>query len=650
MFTVVIAEKQLLKDIGDYDKLLGYMYDKKQVAFCEWHAEKKDFNAVVPQLQSLIYKKDQWRAIVICDESMLTQDNPFDYVNYSVINGAVNDEERHKKTLALYEKAVENSLVKLTARLCPKPIVTAEFGADAPIQLQRYQIEINKKIELWNSVINEDDTTFVYPCELLCIARRTCDNIKRKVDDVWSEHQELEYSRFYEYNMYFDNMRYLVFDMLDKKNVEYKWDYFRFLMTILTVANNQTPRGCLSPNRIYRLSCEYNRKNIQHIISSYDKKLENTEQYIRNEIKQLELVPPQYMSEEETERLFDESIEIIRDRSFNSSETDCFVDETIPGIATDMPHKEMTYWSVAYRKSCEGVNNILKAARRMLKRSTVTVQGRSVADSKCEKLLQEFQQEDIIEYAQKSEKLLMDNQPESIYDVDEQFELMEMQNNIIRESISKRMTLINTLLISIAILFVVALGGLPYVIQCVRNESSVNLMTIAIYGGLLGSVFVAILVILLVFRHKLVVKFREYNDIMNSFVARVDNTNVEYSVYLSRICNLMRAYSVIDRDKYNFALSFNRVQMMKKHIADIRCEREIINEMMGQFIVSYGDWMDNFDEYFEYNYVTLRKHNYPMVNNELTSKKIMYMQAGNYTVVVGGMLDKIAIEREELYD
>jgi len=651
VFTVVIAEKQLLKDISDNDKLLGYMYDKTQVAFCEWHAEKNNFNSAVPQLQNLVYKKEQWRAVVICDESLLTRDNPFDYVDYyPVIKGVTDDAERHKQTLMLYEKAMDNPLVKLTARLCPKPVVTAEYDEEAPVQLQRYQTEINKKLELWNGLISEDDLTFVYPSELLCIARRTCDNEKRKVDDVWGEHHELSYSRFYEYNMYFDNMRYLVFDMLDKKNVEYKWDYFRFLMTILTVANNTTPRGCLSPNRIYKLSSEFSRHNVQYIISGYDKKLDNTEQFILNEIKQLELIPPQYMTEDETDRLFDERIDVLKDRAYSISESDCYVDDKVPGITTDKPRSESGYWTEAFEKSYDAVQRILKASRRMLKRATGTVSEKCVADSKCEKLLEEFQQEDIIEYAQRNEIMLMENQPESIYDVDEQFELMEKHNEVVRDNISKRMTSLNTLLLSVVILFIVALGGLPYIISCLKTDEIMKPMTLAIYAGLLGSVFIAVIIILLIFRHRLVVKFREYNSIMKSFVERVDNTNVDYSVYLSRICNLMRAYSIIDRDKYNLALSFNKIQMMKKHIADIRGEREVIRDIMGQFIVPYGTSMDEYTDYFEYDFVTLRRYSYPMVNSALTSKKIVYMQNGNYAVVSGGLLDKVTVEREELYD
>jgi len=273
-----------------------------------------------------------------------------------------------------------------------------------------------------------------------------------------------------------------------------------------------------------------------------------------------------------------------------------------------------------------------------------------VADSKCEKLLEEFQQEDIIEYAQRNEIMLMENQPESIYDVDEQFELMEKHNEVVRDNISKRMTSLNTLLLSVVILFIVALGGLPYIISCLKTDEIMKPMTLAIYAGLLGSVFIAVIIILLIFRHRLVVKFREYNSIMKSFVERVDNTNVDYSVYLSRICNLMRAYSIIDRDKYNLALSFNKIQMMKKHIADIRGEREVIRDIMGQFIVPYGTSMDEYTDYFEYDFVTLRRYSYPMVNSALTSKKIVYMQNGNYAVVSGGLLDKVTVEREELYD
>ena len=50
MFTVVIAEKQLLDDIKNYGRLLDSLIDKDNTTFCEWHTEEDSFQKAVPKL------------------------------------------------------------------------------------------------------------------------------------------------------------------------------------------------------------------------------------------------------------------------------------------------------------------------------------------------------------------------------------------------------------------------------------------------------------------------------------------------------------------------------------------------------------------------------------------------------------------------
>ena len=70
-------------------------------------------------------------------------------------------------------------------------------------------------------------------------------------------HVNHQYNRFYDWNMYFDKMRYLVFDILPKENRRYEVDYIRFLSVLLLLANNELPPDGLRPNLVYTLDCHH---------------------------------------------------------------------------------------------------------------------------------------------------------------------------------------------------------------------------------------------------------------------------------------------------------------------------------------------------------------------------------------------------------
>ena len=68
---------------------------------------------------------------------------------------------------------------------------------------------------------------------------------------------EQQYRRFPDWNLYFDKMRYLVFDLPPENYQEaYPFDYLRLLSSLMLLAGQEIPGGCLRPGRLYRLECE----------------------------------------------------------------------------------------------------------------------------------------------------------------------------------------------------------------------------------------------------------------------------------------------------------------------------------------------------------------------------------------------------------
>lgn len=78
MFTVVIAEKNHIDAIREYDIFLKPLIEKSDVHFCEWRPEEDTLTFAVPKLREVVGNREEWRAIVVCDERGLREKNPFD--------------------------------------------------------------------------------------------------------------------------------------------------------------------------------------------------------------------------------------------------------------------------------------------------------------------------------------------------------------------------------------------------------------------------------------------------------------------------------------------------------------------------------------------------------------------------------------------
>lgn len=650
VFTVVIAEKRVLDDIDEYWALLGFLTDENKAAFCEWHTEKDYFHDMVPQLFKAIKKKEKWRAVIVCTEENLREVNPFDYVKYNEDLTVKEEELLHKRKMEIYDSAIHNPLVKLVARLSKWPSVTAPPDLNVDDGFKYYQEEMKKKLSLWESLVKDDDTKIQLPAELLCIARRTADCLSEKVRDTWNTCLEMQYSRFYDYNLYFDNMRYLVFDIADKKHVEYHYDYLRFLAAILIVANNETPRGCLSPGRIYRIDVESDKYELQKIVSRYDRKLAATREMLQNVIRQMQAKPIVYMSDEEIKSVFNMKINVERDDKFILNSEKCLADEKMPGIATDIPHNESAYWKKFYEESNAAFHKMLKSARRMVKRATQSVLPKTIVDDSSDKMLEEFQVEDIREFTEREERALMQKQPESLYDIRCYEEQMKNKGEEIKSIIETRLKMMPIILLSISIIFITFLGSVPFLYHNFETDGELRSIPLILVYIFVIVIAVAVFIILCILRHKLVRKFKEYNKIMVWITNRIEQSNEDYSEYLSCICNLMRANSIIERDAHNLLMGYSKLQLLKKHAADIQCEQETLNEILGQYIRNDTSDGSIDEEYYDYNYAVNKKYKYPLPGLELPPKRIVYMQEGNYALVSLYFINRIIVKREELYD
>jgi len=92
---------------------------------------------------------------------------------------------------------------------------------------------------------------------------------------------------FTDRNMYFDKMRFMVFDVLPETHQNFRTDFIRFLATILILASNPVPGSAMQPRRLYCLDTKTDDTPLCTLITSYDKKLAATAEIIDNEMEKI---------------------------------------------------------------------------------------------------------------------------------------------------------------------------------------------------------------------------------------------------------------------------------------------------------------------------------------------------------------------------
>ena len=336
MYTVIITEQEHIDCIREYSLFLEPFMNKTQFALCPWNPkESGSLKESVPNLDEIVAHREEWRAIIICEEKGLEKKNPFNVIDYQepIWEGEEKEslEEYFTRRIqvkrAAYQEAAQEPLVKLVTRLCEDPTVTKRENSNTDgymyteetklefsykmksltreeLEYQEYRECVNYKKELREQIRGNESLMSAYPKEILCIAKRHHEDMDYELQCIWSEHDERNYTRFYDWNLYFDKMRYLIFDIDEKARLSYRYNYIRFLLSITLIAGNELPIGCLQPNRVYTLYCDTNVNVMTELLSLYDMKLSATIDAIQAEISEIRTRKIDSLTDDEVEKIF----------------------------------------------------------------------------------------------------------------------------------------------------------------------------------------------------------------------------------------------------------------------------------------------------------------------------------------------------------
>lgn len=696
MFTVLIAEKEHIDAIRQENKLFFEPFlESKELAFCYWDPAGQNLQDSVPGLLDAVGRRKDWRAVIInnCTIKSSKNRNPFDVVDHSALDALVAPDRQpgEKETLegwenswkeyydvlttekeAVYKSALEKPFQKLATWLCFRPedyilndvkekqdvhdwamemIGRDDLKPSVKLELlerDQYKRELRLKENLRRAFVADDYLNIAYPTEVHCISLRSAENNYFDPDAYWTIHQDSEYSTFADRNMYFDRMRFMVFDMLSPTHRNFRTDYIRFLATVLIFISNPVPGSAMQARRLYQLEAETDDAPLCTIVTSYDRKLAATYDVIENEIDKIRGEIPGELTDKAAEALFctPKDVAVMLDESCDPEKV---LAEKDYGLFFDKPEDEFHKWNRDYRTSEKALAYIAKQQMRSVRKSVSQLHASSEVTDVNISRLTPLQIDDIREYTDAAEDEMVASIPPDLTDTSQYTERMAKEAEKVKKAISRRMTRKTTVILSAICLALYLVCFLPFLFVNGGTAQTVS-TAIVLSLGMCGVLAVIMLVSLFFLRSSVTNAVRAYNNMACDLINEIQASMKRFSKYLSASCNVRRGHAVQNYAQKNLDEYTKSIRIRKKHQEDIRKRR-------AQLVEGYGDYFGDrtfCDETmcrpYDYDFDQKTEYAYPAPFLAGDCRQIEFISNGNMVTVPSSYVKRILVRMEGIYE
>ena len=696
LFTVLIAEKQHIDAIQQKNRLFFEPFlGNKELAFCQWNPEGQCLEDAAPGLMDAVGRQKKWRAVILnpYNEELLKARNPFDIVDQSALKALTVPEQQPESEDSLeswesawktyyesltgikeemYRSALEYPLQKLSTWLCYEPEdfilneveekkdvhdwAMEQIGRDTmkpsarleAMERDQYKCELRMKELIRKEFIDGKGLNIAHPTEFQCISIRTAESSFFDPDSFWNVRSENEYSLFAERNMYFDKMRFMVFDLFPTTHRDYRTDYIRFLVSVLIFASNQAPSSAIQPRRLYQLEVKTDDTPLWTLVTSYDRKLVATTEVIQNEMDKIRSEIPGNLTDKDVERILaaPKDVTVVLDESCNPEKI--YVDKDY-GLSCDCPENEFHKWNRSYDISKNALSYIVKQQSRAVRKSVGQAQLSSTMLDVDVSRLTQLQIEDIREYTNNLENEMVECLPPDITDMSKYTERLEDYSKEVKKVIKRRMTKQTTLILGAAMVGVYLLCYLPFIIL---NGGSSKMLTtaISVAGIMIGLLAIIMFVTLFCLRMSIRNAIRNYNDTAKNIMNEILTSLQKFSKYLSASCNVRRGYAIQryankQLDEYTMSL-----RIRQKHLEDLRKKRAYLLEEYRDYFGDKTYCDETMARPYEYDFNQRVEYEYPAPYLAGDTRQMEFMSSGNHVTVPSSYIKSIFVRMEEIYE
>ncbi len=695
LFTVLIAEKEHIDAIQQDNKLFFEPFlENKDIAFCYWNPAGQTLSESVPGLLDTVGRRKDWRAVIInpCTETSIKSRNPFDVVDKSPISTITapapqpTSEETMEEweiawktyydTLETVKKAVcqsalEYPLQKLSTWLCFQPedyilndVREKQDVHDWALEMIGRDLKPSTRLEQWErnqyknelrmketvrrEFIADNRLNIAHPTEVHCISIRTAESSFFDPDAYWNIRQESAFSTFADRNMYFDKMRFMVFDLLPRTHRNFRTDYIRFLASVLIFVSNPVPASAMQARRLYDLEAEADDTPLCTMVTSYDKKLSATADVIEGEMEKIRSEIPSKLNDKMAEALFctPNDISVLLEDAWDSEKV--FADKDY-GLFYDSPENEYHKWNRDYQASEKALASIAKQQMRSIRKSVAQSHMASeVADVNISRLTP-FQLDDIREYTDAAENEMVASIPADITDLSRYTASLSEESETIKKKISHRMTKKTTLILSAICIGLFVICFLPFLFSN-RGTPATTTTALVLSGGMLLILAVIMLVTLLVMRTSVVKAVKSYNNLAHTILNEIHGSMKQFSKYLSSFCNVRRGHSVQYQAEKDVDVYTKSLRIRKKHQEDIRKKRAYLAEDYRDYFGDRSFCDETMSRPYDYDFDQKAEYAYPAPFLAGDFRQIEFISNGNFVTVPSSYITRISVRMEGIYE
>ena len=696
MFTVLIAEKEHIDAIQQENRLFFEPFlENKELAFCPWNPEGQSLEDSVPGLLDAVGRHKEWRAVIVncCKGDMLKARNPFDIVDYSALSSfeapeqrPVTDDSRKvweaewnaynerltEEKEKIYQDALTYPLQKLSTWLCyiPENYILNDVQERQDVQewameqigtgmlkpsvwlehteRDQYKRELRLKEHVRRTFAGEHRLNVAHPKEVHCISLRTAESNFFDPDSFWNMRSDNEYSEFADRNMYFDKMRFMVFDLLPRTHRDFRTDYIRFMASLLIFISNPVPGSAMQARRLYQLETETDDAPLCTLVTSYDRKLAATSEVISNEMEKIRNEIPGNLSDKEVEALLStpKNVAVVLDESCDLQR---IYAENDYGLFFDYPENGTDKWNKSYNASKSAFAYIMKQRSRSVKKSVgqAKLHGK-VLDVDVSRLTP-LQIDDIRDYTDSIENDMISAIPKNLTDSSELSERLEKDSKEIKKVMRRRMKRSTAMALMGVFLGLFLLCFLPFVFSnynTTRTASTAILLT----GTMLAIFGVMMVVVLFILRLSIKNAVRAYNNSVKDGINDVSASLQDFSEYLSDFCNVKRGHAIQNYAKRNLDDYTKGLRIRQKHQEDIRKKRAYLAEGYRDYFGDKSSCDETMSRPYEYDFDQRTEYTYPAPFLAGDNRLIEFISNGNMVTVPSSYVKKISVKLEGIYD
>ncbi len=507
------------------------------------------------------------------------------------------------------------------------------------------QIDNTKKAELLKRLSKDFYMRDKLPSEVICISPRTFDYESEEQDIKWKDKDEHEYSKFAQYNLYSDKLKFLLFDILPEDHMQFKFDRIKLLCLILLIAGNELPKGLVNSSQVYRAGVDFNTSIIATLCEKYIGKLKATKLLLRDIEKSIDTDSEVSVDDNMVQRLFesDVTIPVKITSAFNTGELYCEYKKL--GLSADCPEHEDAYWEGQYREIVKKFTKYLREPMRAIKSAVSDGfhKNNAVQDDRS-LLLSETQIEDVKYHLQEEEQKMVDSTTTYLFDIKKFNEELQEADREIKRGIGQRMTRKKTLFVGLFAVIAYLIGFIPLLFSNINTQKSF-LFSLYMMLTTVGALLVVGFVYLFILRKKLVNRFKHFNYVMGGICGAVNSTLSRFALYISHACNVMRDFSAL---KKRDSAVVRTKKILSYHDMKIDAKIGSVYEMFSKY-VDLENINIKEDGPYENDYTILRDYEFEMPSI-CSKRRIEFLEQGNEVTVPIDYVEAVTLTREELYD